>query len=128
MISRSSKILADENIQSEIIEFLRQEGFDVLAAKESLPDGTSDAEILRQAFEERRIVLTHDRDFSTLAIAGQQSTFAILYVRPGHIQSAFTIQTLRSLLTLPEDTTLEPPYIIVVERTGETLKIRVRRW
>ncbi|MFY7998653.1 MAG: DUF5615 family PIN-like protein [Candidatus Kapaibacteriota bacterium] len=128
MIPRSSKILADENIQSEVIEFLRLEGFDVLAAKEALPEGTSDAEILRQAFEERRIVLTHDRDFSTLAIAGQQRTFAILYVRPGHIQSAFTIETLRSFLALPEDTALEPPYIIVVERAGDTLKIRVRRW
>ena len=128
MISRSSKMLADENIQSEVIEFLRLEGFDVLSAKESVLQGTSDAEILRQAFEERRIVLTHDRDFSTLAIAGQQSTYAILYVRPRHIQSAFTIQTLRSLLALTEDTALEPPYIIVVERTGETLKIRVRRW
>jgi predicted nuclease of predicted toxin-antitoxin system len=86
MISCSSKIRADENIQSEVIEFLRREGFDVLAARESLPEGTSDADILCQAFEERRIVLTHDRNFSTLAIAGQQSTFAILHVRPGHIR------------------------------------------
>jgi hypothetical protein len=30
MIPRSSKILADENIQGEVIEFLRMEGFDVL--------------------------------------------------------------------------------------------------
>lgn len=127
MIPRSSKILADENIQGEVIEFLRMEGFDVLAAKESLPEGISDADILRQAFKEQRIVLTHDRDFSTLAVAGQQTTFAILYVRPGHIQSVFTIQTLRSLLALPEDTALEPPYIIVAERNADTLKIRIRR-
>ena len=127
MIPRSGKILADENIQGDVIEFLRNQGFNVLAAKEELPEGTSDAEILQRAFEEERIVLTHDRDFSTLAVADKQKTFAILYVRPGHIQASFTIETLRSLLSLPEDTTLKPPFIIVADRNGDTLKIRVRR-
>jgi predicted nuclease of predicted toxin-antitoxin system len=127
MIPRFAKILADENIQADVVAFLRAEGFDVAVAKEILPEGTSDAEILRRAFDERRIVLTHDRDFSTLAIAGQHQTFVILYIRPGHIQASFTTETLRSLLTL-EEISLETPCIIVAERSGGVVKIRVRRW
>ncbi len=129
MISRGAKILTDENIQGEVVDFLRSEGFDVALAKEVLPEGTADTELLRYAFEQQRIILTHDRDFSTLAIAGQHATFAILYLRPGHIQAAFTIQTLRALFNhSTNQPRLEPPYIIVAERNGDILKVRVRHW
>jgi predicted nuclease of predicted toxin-antitoxin system len=127
VISRSVKILADENVQGDVIAFLRSEDFDILASKESLPEGTSDAEILQFAFRERRIILTHDRDFSTLALAEQQPLFALLYVRPGHIRAEFTIETLRALLELDE-IVLEPSCIIVAERHSEALRVRVRRW
>ncbi|TAE33135.1 MAG: hypothetical protein EAZ92_00895 [Candidatus Kapaibacterium sp.] len=129
MIPRGAKLLTDENIQGDVVAFLRSEGFDVVLAKEVLPEGTADEDILRFAFEQQRIILTHDRDFSTLAIAGHHTTFAILYVRPGHIHAAFTIQTLRSFFNQsPHQPPLEPPYIIVAERNGDTLKVRVRSW
>jgi predicted nuclease of predicted toxin-antitoxin system len=60
------RFLADENIPRAGIELLRARGHDVLAAGE-VARGSSDAELLTRAVQERRILLTFDRDFGALA-------------------------------------------------------------
>jgi predicted nuclease of predicted toxin-antitoxin system len=59
-------LLADENVNPEVIEFLRKAGLDVDSVAEKSNFGLSDAEVLRQATEVGRIVLTHDSDFGDL--------------------------------------------------------------
>ena len=117
-------ILADENVHPEVIEFLRKTGLDVDSIAEQGNFGLSDAEVLQQATEAERVVLTHDSDFGGLALMGTEF-IGIVYLRPGHIRADFTIKTLEAIRdNAPE---VSPPFILVAERTGDTVKIRVRQ-
>ncbi|MEW5940175.1 MAG: DUF5615 family PIN-like protein, partial [Chloroflexota bacterium] len=60
-------LLADENIHPEVVEFVRKAGADIESVSGRGQYSLSDAEILRQANEEGRVVLTHDSDFGGLA-------------------------------------------------------------
>lgn len=48
----------------------------------------------------------------------------VIFLRPGHIDYSFTIQTLESILATALQA--EVPFIIVAERTGNDIKIRLR--
>ena len=118
--------LADENIQPAVIAFLREQGLDVFSFPEQGKFGLSDADILRFAVEENRIVLTHDSDFGGLVILNEQSFVGIVYLRPGHIQAEFTIETIRTLFEQVKD--VQVPFIIVAERSRENVRIRLRQF
>ena len=60
------RFLVNENVSGSVIAALRQRGHDVLSAKENMR-GQSDSAILRRAAQERRVVVTHDKDFGELA-------------------------------------------------------------
>ncbi len=60
------QFLANENISGTVIRELRRQGHDVLSAKDSMP-GQSDRAILERASREKRLVITHDKDFGELA-------------------------------------------------------------
>ena len=87
-------------------------------------DGISDTQVLRHATETDRVVLTHDSDFGGLALMGAEF-IGIIYIRPGHIRTDFTMKTLQAVRENAPDVT--PPFILVAERTGGTVKIRVRQ-
>jgi len=60
------RIAANENIAGSVIRGLRDRGHDVLSVKESMR-GASDEAILARAQSEKRVVITHDKDFGELA-------------------------------------------------------------
>ena len=123
MKSLDFPILADENVHPEVIEFLRKAGLDVDSIAEQGNFGLSDSEVLQQATEAERVVLTHDSDFGGLALMGAKFV-GIIYLRPGHIRADFTIKTLEAIRNNAPEVML--PFILVAERTGDTVKIRVR--
>ena len=59
------KFLADENIEREFIEALREANFDVISIRENYI-GIKDNEILQIAENEKAVVLTYDTDFGEL--------------------------------------------------------------
>ncbi len=118
-------LLADENVHPEVIEFLRDAGLDVESVSEQGQFGLPDAQVLQQATESGRVVLTHDSDFGGLALMGAQF-IGIIYIRPGHIRTDFTMKTLDAVRDNAPEVT--PPFILVAERTGDTVKIRVRQF
>lgn len=117
-------LLADENVHPDVIVFLREAGLDVQSISEQGKLGLPDTQVLQQATETGRVVLTHDSDFGGLALMGTQF-IGIIYVRPGHIRANFTIKTLEAIRENAPD--VQPPFILVAERTGDTVKIRVRQ-
>ncbi|MBI4875726.1 MAG: DUF5615 family PIN-like protein [Acidobacteria bacterium] len=119
------RFLADENIHPQATAFLRSAGCDVLTVQETGLSGAPDAEILRTALESGRVVLTHDSDFGALAVAASQDICGIVYLRPGHIRPEFTNRTLAALLELGVD--VISPFILVLHRSGERVRIRLRR-
>ena len=117
-------LLADENVHPDVIVFLREAGSDIESISEQGKFGLPDGSVLHQANESSRVVLTHDSDFGGMAALGAEFT-GIIYLRPGHIRADFTIKTLEAIRDNAPDVT--PPFILVAERTGDTVKIRVRQ-
>lgn len=117
-------LLADENVHPDVIVFLQKAGLDVKSIAAQGKFGLPDTQVLQQANEAGRVVLTHDSDFGGLALMGAKFV-GIIYLRPGHIRADFTIKTLQAVRdNAPE---VIPPFILVAERTGDTVKIRVRQ-
>ncbi|MEW6209803.1 MAG: DUF5615 family PIN-like protein [Acidobacteriota bacterium] len=58
-------LLADESVERQIVERLRQDGHDVLYVAEMEP-GISDDIVLERANENRALLLTADKDFGEL--------------------------------------------------------------
>lgn len=63
-------------------------------------------------------------DFGTLVFRDKVDLVGIFYLRPGHFSGSFHISTLKTVLNGHLE--LTPPFIIVAENTGETVKIRLR--
>lgn len=117
-------LLADENVHIDVIAFLRKAKLDVESISEQGKFGITDKEVLLEAIKTNRVVLTHDSDFGGLAIQGEKFV-GIIYLRPGHIKADFTIKTLEAIRdNAPE---VDPPFILVAERTDDIVKIRVRQ-
>jgi predicted nuclease of predicted toxin-antitoxin system len=117
-------LLADENIHPKVVAGLRERGLNVLTVQEDGLRGSDDATILRRAFASQRVVITHDSDFGKLAIDAGEPYVGILFVRPGHISPAFVLDALAALDASP--LTVVPPFIVVVERKGDHVRVRVR--
>jgi hypothetical protein len=63
-------LLADENVEGEVIAALTALGHDVLTARAAGLLNTPDPDVLAAATVAGRIVLTHDRDYHRLHKAG----------------------------------------------------------
>lgn len=115
--------LTDENIHAAVVEYLRKRGINVFDVKENGLRGSTDADLLQLAYTQQRVVLTHDSDFGKLVIPNQKPFFAIVYLKPGHIQLHHTISSLDAILDL---NSLHPPFIVTAKNSGNNIKIRVR--
>jgi len=119
-------LLTDENIDAKIVEYLRKIGFDVFDIREQNLNGISDKEILQIAHQQNRIIVTQDSDFGTLIFTELIDFKGITYLRPGHFQSSFHIQTIDSIIK--EDIEVNPPFIIVAEQKEININIRIRQF
>jgi predicted nuclease of predicted toxin-antitoxin system len=76
------RIIANENIMVTVVGGLRARGHDVLWMKEASP-GVADEAILAMAQEQKRLVLTHDKDFGELAYRfGLPADCGVILFRP----------------------------------------------
>ncbi|NLV69210.1 MAG: DUF5615 family PIN-like protein [Spirochaetes bacterium] len=86
--------------------------------------GKPDIQIIDEAYKQERIILTHDSDFGTLAVAGHHRFTGIIYIRPGHIRGGLTIETMKTLLAQNIEFTVG--MIIIVQRQDNDIRIRIR--
>jgi len=125
---RDFPLLTDENISPVVVEYLRNEGFNVLDVTENGWQGDSDTEQLNRAYTDGRIVVTHDGDFGTLAVQNGQPLTGIFFVRPGHHDPAVTAVTIDTInVVLANDPDLQPPFLLVAKRGAGQINIRVRQ-
>jgi len=120
------KLLTDENIHPQVVQFLRQRSCDIEDVVTLGLVQAADDLILKEALKDNRVVLTHDRDFGRLAILLKQPICGIVYLRPGHIDPKFTIGTLGAIDACDFD--LSPSFILVARRRGTHVQMRMRRW
>ncbi len=109
----------------KLVVFLRQSGVDIDSIAERGDFGLDDENVLKQASKERRVVLTHDRDFGGLALLGAEF-IGIIYLRPGHIRPTFTKQTLETIRERAPE--VKPPFILADRTEAGRVKVRVRQF
>src|SRR3989344_1273193 len=85
------KFLTDENIATSVVHALRNAEFDVKDIKEERLQGTSDEEILDLALREKRIIITHDKDYAELIMISKKESEGVILVRLKD-QSASNVQ------------------------------------
>lgn len=114
------RILADENIESEIVAALRDAGHDVSDVKELAP-GAEDSDVLRLAREADTVLLTNDKDFGELIYRNKLLSKGVILLRFGSLEIAEKIDLLKDVLK--ERATELPEVFTVITPTG----VRVRK-
>jgi predicted nuclease of predicted toxin-antitoxin system len=117
-------LLTDENIHPDVVSWLVARGKDVRSVSDEALLGVDDRAVLRRAYDQGRVVLTHDGDFGRLAIQEGEPFIGIVRVRPGHISSAFVLETLQAAAV--DDVDAQPPFIVVIERRADLVRVRMR--
>ena len=75
------RLLLDENFPKLVVDVLRKEGHDVLWIRTHAP-GMPDKDVLRLAAQERRVVLTLDKDFRYLSLdIAHEHTYGVILFR-----------------------------------------------
>lgn len=116
--------LADENIDKELVAFLKVEGFEVFDIKEQELFRLSDAAILEISFSQKRIIITQDSDFGTMIFRDGALFHGVIYLRPGHQSPFYHIETMRTIIDANLDFVI--PFILVAENTEGFVKMRLR--
>ena len=74
------RFLADESCDFVVVRALRTAGHDVLAVSE-FQQRSVDRELIALAHDERRILLTEDKDFGWLVFVGRAQSPGVILVR-----------------------------------------------
>jgi predicted nuclease of predicted toxin-antitoxin system len=75
--------IADENIETEIVDALRELGHDTIHVAHTMP-GAEDEEILLYAYDRGCILITNDKDFGELVFRQKKTTAGVILLRlPG---------------------------------------------
>ena len=72
--------LADENISPIVISALREDGYNVKSVRDAGLLGASDLQLIVFAKNEKRVILTHDRDFGNLINFPLQSHCGVVLI------------------------------------------------
>lgn len=120
------KLLADENIQFEVTDYLRKLNFDIVDVKELSFKGKTDLFLFEYAKKNQRVILTHDSDFGKIIFAGELNFIGIIYLRPGHFNPDNTIYSLKAFFNTKRKISI--PFIVSLEKYSEKVKIRIREF
>jgi len=72
--------IADESCDFAVVRALRAAGHDVLAVAE-LDPGLNDDQVIVRALDERRVLLTEDKDFGQLVFASLRPSPGVISIR-----------------------------------------------
>jgi predicted nuclease of predicted toxin-antitoxin system len=96
------RFLANENFPLASVRLLREAGHDIAAVLLDSP-GAKDVEVLRRAFEQRRVLLTFDRDYGTLIYRfGLPTPAGVLFFRYAPRTPEEPAERMRKLFSAPD--------------------------
>jgi len=72
--------LADESCAWPVLRVLREAGHDVVAISE-VARGAADEQVLERALNEKRVLITEDRDFGELVYARGRPSAGVILIR-----------------------------------------------
>ena len=105
--------LADENIDKQIVERLRQAGYQVWYVTEIFPS-ISDDIVLQLANKEQALLLTADKDFGELVFRQRLKHLGVILIRLAGLSSNVKAETVLSAISkhisdLPDTFTVITP-------------------
>jgi predicted nuclease of predicted toxin-antitoxin system len=89
--------LADENLEKPIVDWLREEGYNVLYIAEKAPS-IKDEKIIKLARKENKILITNDKDFGELVFHYGQITSGIILIRSRDKSSEKKLELIKQVL------------------------------
>ena len=92
---------ADENIGSELILWLRQQGYKITSVQETGLLGISDEDIITKCYNENLTIITQDNDFGKIIYTQNINFYIIIYLRPGHLTGGIHILSMQKILSHP---------------------------
>jgi predicted nuclease of predicted toxin-antitoxin system len=114
------KFVADESLDFQIVERLRQDGWDVSYVAEMEP-GISDTDVLHLANTREALIITSDRDFGELIFRQHLLSHGIIPVRLAGITPQLKAETVSSAINrhqaeLPHSFVVISPALIRIRR------------
>ncbi len=91
------RFLCDENVARSVFVYLQKSGHDTTHVAD-VASGVPDEEVLRRAFNEDRIILTHNRDFGNALRVPFHQHAGIILMRLRSVRPDFIIQRLEQFL------------------------------
>jgi predicted nuclease of predicted toxin-antitoxin system len=91
------RFLVDECTGPAVARWLEENGHDVFSVYDDTP-GSADADVLRRSLEEKRILITNDKDFGEKVYRERHPHCGIVLLRLDDERSQNKIAVLRSLL------------------------------
>ena len=123
MCAAALRFLADESCDFAVVRDLRAHGYDVLAVSE-VTRRSDDRELIEQAYREKRILLTEDKDFGWLVFASHTESAGVVLLRfPGNARQTM-VQAVRQLvqgqgeLLMDAFVVVQPGHIRVSQKPG----------
>ena len=107
------KFIADVNIEKRIVDYLLEKGYDV----KCIPDYNcemTDEELLKVANEERRILITNDKDFGELTFLQKKHSIGIVLIRVKNQQTRVKLELLIKLLSKYREKILDH-FVVITE-------------
>jgi predicted nuclease of predicted toxin-antitoxin system len=77
------KFLLDQNTDARLLPYLTKRGHDVTQIRRTYPHSIPDTEVLALAYQEKRILITGDRDFGELVFRLQHPHAGVIFLRLG---------------------------------------------
>jgi predicted nuclease of predicted toxin-antitoxin system len=112
-------LIADECVSRHVVERLRSKGFDVAWIARNRP-GITDAEIIRTAAKEDRVLITEDRDFGELVIRQRYQIRGVVLMELDRLTSAAEADRVAAIL-LAHSHRLDGNLIVI-----EPTRVRIR--
>ena len=96
------KILANENIPLNSVQYLKSKGYDIKSIGLDNPS-ISDNEVIEIAIKEDRLIITFDRDYGELIYKyGYKPKAGVIYLRFKEFSPVFPGQLIHDILQLRE--------------------------
>lgn len=90
--------LADECCDDGMVKYLREKGYDVLYIQES-KSGITDSQVLSEAYQEKRILITEDKDFGELVYRLKKPVYGVILLRFNPLEKEKKIERIIDLIT-----------------------------
>jgi predicted nuclease of predicted toxin-antitoxin system len=124
MCAAALRFLADESCDFAVVRDLRAHGYDVLVVSE-VTQRSDDRELIEQAYREKRVLLTEDKDFGWLVFVSHADSAGVILLRfPGNARQSM-VQAVRQLVQEQGEhlvsafVVVQPGHIRVSQKPGQ---------